>query len=117
MPPHCWFSQPAAIDTAVGARTMGGSTLTGAVSSNLRSVHPDLAPVHIDLRPVHSDLIAGHTDSGPVHSDSVAVRFITLLEDDADASPQEEELDGTVRRCHSRRSRCCRRIGRAPQVR
>jgi hypothetical protein len=52
MPFRRWFSQPAAIDSAVGAGTIRGNTLAGAVPSDLNSVHTDLAPVHTDFAPV-----------------------------------------------------------------
>ena len=52
MPSHRWFSQPAALDSAVGAGTIGGNTLTGTVSSDFRSVHTDSAPVPTDFAPV-----------------------------------------------------------------
>ena len=68
MPFRRWFSQPAAIDSAVGAGTIRGNTLAGAVPSDLNSVHTDWAPVHTDLAPVHSDFVAVHADSAPVHT-------------------------------------------------
>jgi hypothetical protein len=66
MPSHRWFSQPAAIDSAVGAGTIGGNALTGAVPSDLRSVHTDSAPVHTALVAVHTDSALVHTDFAPV---------------------------------------------------
>jgi hypothetical protein len=60
------FSEPAALDSAVGAGTIGGNTLTGAVPSDLRSVPTDSAPVHSHLAPVHTALVAVHTDFAPV---------------------------------------------------
>jgi hypothetical protein len=86
MPSHRWFNQPAVLDSAVGAGTIGGYALTGAVPSDLRSVHTDSAPVHTDLAPVlsdsapvPSDLVAVHTDLAPVHTDSAPVSLITLF--------------------------------------
>jgi hypothetical protein len=49
------ISQPAALDSAVGAGTIGGNTLTGTVPRDLNSVHTDSAPVHSDLVAVHTD--------------------------------------------------------------
>ena len=66
MPSHPWFSQPAALDSAVGAGTIGGNMLTDTVPSDLNSVPTDSVPVHADLAPVHSDLVAVHTESTPV---------------------------------------------------
>jgi hypothetical protein len=65
-----WFSQPAALDSAVGAGTIAGNTVTGPVPSDLSSVPTDSAPVH-------SDLVAVHTDSAPVHTDFAPVSSIT----------------------------------------
>jgi len=86
MPSHRWFSQPPPIDLPVGVATIGGNLLTGAVPSDLRSVHTDSAPVHTDLTPVHSDLapvhtalVAVHTDSAPVHTDIAPISLITLF--------------------------------------
>ena len=79
MPSHRWFSQPAALDSAHGAATIGGNTLTGTAPSGLNSVHTDSAPVHTDLVPVHGDLVAVHTDLAPVHIDFAPVSLITLL--------------------------------------
>jgi len=86
MPSHQWFSQPAALDFAVGAATIAGNTLEGAVPSDLRSVHTDSAPVPTGLAPVHSNLAPAHTalaavptDSAPVHTDFAPVSLITML--------------------------------------
>ena len=101
MPSHRWFNQPAALDPAHGAGTIGGNTLIGAAPTDLRSVHIDSAPVHTDLAPVHSDLapahttlVAVHTDSGQVHTDLAPVSLITLFGDDAvlEATPAKGEL-------------------------
>ena len=73
MPSHRWFSQLAALDSAVGAGTIGGNTRTGAVPSDLNSVHTDSVPVPTDQAPVHSDLVAVHSDSAPVHTDFAPV--------------------------------------------
>jgi hypothetical protein len=54
-PSYRWFSQPAALDAAVEAGTIGGNTLTGTVASDLSSVPTDSAPVHTDLAPVPTD--------------------------------------------------------------
>jgi hypothetical protein len=72
MPSHRWFSQPAALDSAVGAGTIGGNTLTGIVPSDLNSVHTDSVPLHTDLAPVH-------TDPAPVHTAFAPVSLITLF--------------------------------------
>src|SRR6266404_4102795 len=64
MPCHRRFSQPAALDSSLGAGTIGGSTLTGAVPS--------------DLAPVHTALVGVPTDSAPVHTDFAPVSLITL---------------------------------------
>ena len=69
LPSHRWFSQLAALDSAVEAGTIGGNTLTGTVPSDLNSVHTDSAPVHTDLTPVHSDLVGVQTDSAPARTD------------------------------------------------
>ena len=66
MPSHRWFNQPAALDSARGAGTIGGNTLTSTAPSDLNSVHTNSAPVHTDLAPVHGDLVAVHTDLAPV---------------------------------------------------
>ena len=81
MPSHRWFSQPAALDSALGAGTMGGNMLTGAAPSDLNSVHTDSAPVPTDLAPVPSDLVAVHTESAPVHTDLAPVSLMTLFGD------------------------------------
>src|SRR6516165_6484393 len=39
--------------------TIGGNTLTGAVPSDLRSVHPNSAPVHTDFAPVSLMTLSG----------------------------------------------------------
>ena len=72
-------SQPAALDSAVGAGTIGSETLTSTVPSDLNSVHTDSAPVHTALAPVPSDLVAVHSDSAPVHTDFAPVSLITLF--------------------------------------
>ena len=72
MPSHRCFSQPAALDSAVGAGTIGGNTLTGTVPSDLNSVHTDSVPLHTDLAPVH-------TDPAPVHTAFAPVSLITLF--------------------------------------
>ena len=56
-----WFSQPAAIDSAVGAGTIRGNTLAGTVPSDLNSVHTDLAPVHTDFAPASLVTLFGTT--------------------------------------------------------
>jgi hypothetical protein len=60
------LSQPAALDSAVGAGTIGGNTPTATVPSDLNSVHTDLAPVPTDLVAVHTDWAPVHTDFAPV---------------------------------------------------
>ena len=72
MPSHRWFSQPAALDYAIGTGTIGGNTPTDTVPRDLNSVHTDSVPVH-------SDLVAVHTDSAPVHTDFAPVSLITLF--------------------------------------
>ena len=47
MPSHPWFIQPAALDSAVGAGTIGGNMLTDTVPSDLNSVHTDFAPASL----------------------------------------------------------------------
>jgi hypothetical protein len=79
MPSHPWLSPPAALDCAVGAGTIGGNTLTGAVPSDLNSVHTDSVPVPTDRAPVHSDLVAVHSDSAPVHTDFAPASLVTLF--------------------------------------
>jgi hypothetical protein len=74
-----WFSQPAALDAAVGAGTIGGSTLTGTVPSDWNAVPTDSAPVNTNLAPVLSNWVAVQTDSAQVHTDLAPVSFITLL--------------------------------------
>src|SRR5258708_244037 len=72
MPSHRWFSQPAALDAAVGAGAIAGNTPTGAAPSDFRSVHTDSAPVH-------TPFVAGHTDSALVHTNFAPVSLITLF--------------------------------------
>ena len=72
MPSHRWFSQPAALDSTVGAGTIGGYTRTSTVPSDYMASHTDFAPVH-------TDLVAVRTDSAPVHTDFAPVSLITLF--------------------------------------
>jgi hypothetical protein len=76
---HRRFCQPAALDPAVGAGTIGRNRLTGAVPSDLKSVHTDPAPVPSDLAPVQTALVAVHTHSAPLHADLAPVILITLF--------------------------------------
>ena len=66
LPSHRWFSQLAALDSAVEAGTIGGNTLTGTVPSDLNSVHTDLTPVHSDLVGVQTDSAPARTDFAPI---------------------------------------------------
>jgi hypothetical protein len=51
MPSHPWFSQPAALDSAVGAGTIGGNMLTDTVPSDLNSVYTDtVRPTEVRMR-------------------------------------------------------------------
>src|SRR5215467_11332657 len=63
MPSHRWFSQPAALDSAVRAGTIGGNMLTDTVPSDLNSVHTDtVRPTEVRMRVIiNGSGIAGPT--------------------------------------------------------
>jgi hypothetical protein len=85
MPSYRWFSKPEVLDSAPGAETIDGDTLTGAVRSELRSVHTDSAQVHTilaavpsDLAPILTALVAVHMDSALVHADLAPISLFDL---------------------------------------
>jgi hypothetical protein len=107
MPSHRWFSQPVALDSAVGAGTIGGNTLTGTVPSDLNSVHTDSAPVHIDSAQVH-------TDFAPV---SLITQFggrrrdICLENSAVDAASRRKRWASMTRTSARRMAQSCQLIG------